>query len=220
MRIHVNSYCQGCFTSAWAVVIVTLQVKNISRVSCQKGPSRHAYAWQKGPFWQDTIDMRVYLGNNRTLELKHKGTAEWESHVLYSAVSYDAIIFRPWGVSFVNIPIDAFFTLVIVVPYAKSYNGIRLYCATPYALQAHREIYSAMFIRPSVNSTLYNGCNYLSMLGSKLNHVSKRGHRRRCMASGKTPRPPSSLTLKWTKSLGTISSETSFHLSLPYTYLY
>ena len=27
--------------------------------------------------------------------------------------------------------------------------------------------------------TLYNGCNYLSMLGLKLNHVSKRGHRRR-----------------------------------------
>ena len=25
-------------------------------------------------------------------------------------------------------------------------------------------------------ATLYNGCNYLSMLGLKLNHVSKRGH--------------------------------------------
>ena len=29
----------------------------ISRVSCQKGPTRHAYAWQTGPFWQDTLDM-------------------------------------------------------------------------------------------------------------------------------------------------------------------
>ena len=28
-----------------------------SMVSCQKGPSRHAYAWQIGPFWQDTLDM-------------------------------------------------------------------------------------------------------------------------------------------------------------------
>ena len=27
------------------------------------------------------------------------------------------------------------------------------------------------------HSTLYNGCYYLSMLGLKLNHVSKRGHR-------------------------------------------
>ena len=26
-------------------------------VSCQKGPTRHAYAWQIGPFLQDTIDM-------------------------------------------------------------------------------------------------------------------------------------------------------------------
>ena len=29
----------------------------ISRVSCQKGPTRHAYAWQIGPFWQNTFDM-------------------------------------------------------------------------------------------------------------------------------------------------------------------
>ena len=28
----------------------------ISRVSCQKGPTRHAYTWQIGPFWQDTHD--------------------------------------------------------------------------------------------------------------------------------------------------------------------
>ena len=28
-----------------------------SRVSCQKDPTRHAYAWQIGPFWQDIIDL-------------------------------------------------------------------------------------------------------------------------------------------------------------------
>ena len=28
-----------------------------SRVSCQKGPTRHAYAWQIGPFWQDALDL-------------------------------------------------------------------------------------------------------------------------------------------------------------------
>ena len=27
-----------------------------SMVSCQKGPTRHAYAWQIGPFWQDTLE--------------------------------------------------------------------------------------------------------------------------------------------------------------------
>ena len=26
-------------------------------VSCQKGPTRNAYAWQVGPFWQDTLDI-------------------------------------------------------------------------------------------------------------------------------------------------------------------
>ena len=31
-----------------------------SRVSCQKGPTRHAYAWQIGPFWQDNLDMWKY----------------------------------------------------------------------------------------------------------------------------------------------------------------
>ena len=26
-------------------------------VSCQKGPTRHAYVRQIGPFWQDTLDI-------------------------------------------------------------------------------------------------------------------------------------------------------------------
>ena len=26
-------------------------------VSCQKGPTRHAYAWLIGPFWQDTLEL-------------------------------------------------------------------------------------------------------------------------------------------------------------------
>ena len=33
------------------------RVQNISMVSCQKGPICHAYAWQIGPFWQDTLDI-------------------------------------------------------------------------------------------------------------------------------------------------------------------
>ena len=28
-------------------------------VSCQKGPTRHAYAWQIGPIWQETLNMRI-----------------------------------------------------------------------------------------------------------------------------------------------------------------
>ena len=26
-------------------------------VSCQKGPTRHAYAWLIGPFWQDALEL-------------------------------------------------------------------------------------------------------------------------------------------------------------------
>ena len=36
--------------------LVTLD--HISMVSCQKGPTRHANAWQIGPFWQDTLDIQ------------------------------------------------------------------------------------------------------------------------------------------------------------------
>ena len=41
-------------------------------VSCQKGPTRHAYAWQIGPFWQDTIDISMEEENN--IWGKHLGT--------------------------------------------------------------------------------------------------------------------------------------------------
>ena len=34
-------------------------IQDISRVSCQKGPTRHAYAWQIGPFLQDTLDIQL-----------------------------------------------------------------------------------------------------------------------------------------------------------------
>ena len=27
-----------------------------------KGPYRHAYTWQIGPFWQDTLDIKAALG--------------------------------------------------------------------------------------------------------------------------------------------------------------
>ena len=45
-----------------AISVVKLTVPHdscISMVSCQKGPTRHAYAWQIGPFWQDTLDIET-----------------------------------------------------------------------------------------------------------------------------------------------------------------
>ena len=32
-----------------------------SRVSWQKGPTRHAFAWQIGPFWQDTLELLIEI---------------------------------------------------------------------------------------------------------------------------------------------------------------
>ena len=37
----------------------------MSRVSCQKGPTRHAYAWQIAPCWQDTLDVCWIWDNAR-----------------------------------------------------------------------------------------------------------------------------------------------------------
>ena len=67
-----------------------------SRVSCQKGPTRHAYAWQIGPFWQDKLDLchhQSSIGGAATyqhgllmwslsmklqyLSVKQLGTSQW-----------------------------------------------------------------------------------------------------------------------------------------------
>ena len=33
----------------------SVRLNTLSMASCQKGPTRHANAWQIGPFWQDTL---------------------------------------------------------------------------------------------------------------------------------------------------------------------
>ena len=42
-------------------------VGQITRVSCQKCPTCHAYAWQIGPFWQDTLDNGLLLDSIHVL---------------------------------------------------------------------------------------------------------------------------------------------------------
>ena len=44
---------------AWVIVWTYLCSYVISTVSCERGPTSHAYAWQIGPFWQDTLDISV-----------------------------------------------------------------------------------------------------------------------------------------------------------------
>ena len=62
---------QLCLPSVYKMLNTTLSIQNnytcMSRVSCQKGPTRHARAWQIGPFWQDTLDVSLCYkcSNNR-----------------------------------------------------------------------------------------------------------------------------------------------------------
>ena len=44
-----------------------------SKVSCQKGPTRHAYEWQIGPFWQDTLEL--WIQNDQWKLLFSHGTS-------------------------------------------------------------------------------------------------------------------------------------------------
>ena len=38
-------------------------------VSCQKGSTCHAYAWQVGPFWQDTLDENQTASNAESVSM-------------------------------------------------------------------------------------------------------------------------------------------------------
>ena len=49
--LHGNKHTLGCRYK-------TTQHRK-SMVSCQKGPTRHAYAWQIGSFWQDTLEISM-----------------------------------------------------------------------------------------------------------------------------------------------------------------
>ena len=58
--ISTSEFILRQVTGDTKVVMLSL-IRHISRVSCQKGPTRHAYAWQIGPFWQDTLDIWLPL---------------------------------------------------------------------------------------------------------------------------------------------------------------
>ena len=52
-------------------------LKKILTVSCQKGPTRHAYAWQIGPFWQDALDIPSTFQVQLTLKLLKYWVSNW-----------------------------------------------------------------------------------------------------------------------------------------------
>ena len=61
-------------------------VKLWSMVSCQKGPTCNAYAWQIGPFWQDTLVISLQL-ISASLEL------HWDCFIFYkSHINFHVLI--------------------------------------------------------------------------------------------------------------------------------
>ena len=57
--LHNDSHHRWYHTSTFTALPCSNAVRfaTHSMVSCQKGPTRHAYAWQIGPFWQDTLEL-------------------------------------------------------------------------------------------------------------------------------------------------------------------
>ena len=67
-----NWYVFGDYTFRFITTSPRVQWVDISMVCCQEDLTRHAYAWQIGPFWQDTLDM----GNVSNVANQHQNKGE------------------------------------------------------------------------------------------------------------------------------------------------
>ena len=77
----------------WLISTLELLVphRHMSMVSCQKGPTRHAYAWQIGPFWQDTLD--VCNSNVLCLQMLQRLAVWGHHHNFYCWIMQVEILF-------------------------------------------------------------------------------------------------------------------------------
>ena len=66
---------------------------HLAMVSCQKGPTRHAYAWQIGPFWLDTLDTWVPLRTRKSYISLFTGSF----HSAGQIIKNWQVIRLPWG---------------------------------------------------------------------------------------------------------------------------
>ena len=77
--------------------IFTYEYIYITRVSCQKGPTCHADAWQIGPFWEEDILDNCSDGNDYYLLcLFHSSAADyytWSAPVCLAII----LIFVSWA---------------------------------------------------------------------------------------------------------------------------
>ena len=64
-------------------------------LSCQKDPNRHAYAWQIGPFWQDTLDIcfvisSSYFGNPSGM---NSPSAAWWCLIVWDLYGFKSLVY-------------------------------------------------------------------------------------------------------------------------------
>ena len=74
----------------------------ISMLSCQKGPTGHAYAWQIGPFWQNTLDIQFQQRPHYYHGLTKIGT--WISYYINSFI-WDVITHNNFNGTLTNPPL-------------------------------------------------------------------------------------------------------------------
>ena len=110
-----NNWDAGVFRRhrAHCDVTVMLCASLFPKVSCQKGPTRHAYAWPIGPFWQDTLSLglinakqiiRVYK-NPRDKNYIHESRLTVLGYPVNVGRSYTALKGRPISVPPMSAPI-------------------------------------------------------------------------------------------------------------------
>ena len=84
---YSDQICTNIFTLLYGT--------HCSRVSCEKGPTRHAHAWQIGHFWQDTLFIKHCDTHFHVrILLRSRGWAYRHTYLLVS------ILFpiRHWGI--------------------------------------------------------------------------------------------------------------------------
>ena len=60
-KAYIYGSIDAIFGDMHMIVISFFMQYHISRVSCRKDPTRRAYVWQIGPFWQDTLQIHDSL---------------------------------------------------------------------------------------------------------------------------------------------------------------
>ena len=103
---------------------------HISRVSCQKGPTRHANAWQIGPFWQDTLGTYhiAFMGSHCILEVTLY-LNPWWAELFWGDINMWLLLFSFLDIEIVQVGLDIKDSLLIQYIWSfKEYAYVDILC--------------------------------------------------------------------------------------------